>query len=495
MLLKIDPGGPTPVFRQIQDQIARLVDEGSLRPGAHLPATRVLAGHLGVSRSTVYRTYQELWSRGYLEARPGSYSTVRARLRPPGPALGQAPSGFDWAAAAAPAARAAHVGSLRLGARRAAPAATDDVVDFASLAADGALCPVDELTRSMRRVLSRRGREVLGYGDPAGYRPLRETLARRLRVHGVAVTADEILITNGAQHGLDLAVQLLAGPRRVIAAESPTYAFALPLFRLRQLRVRGIPMRADGLDLDALERLLARRRPALLYTIPNFHNPTGITTGQAHREKLLALCESRRVPVVEDGFEEELKYFGKAVPPIKSMDRSGIVIYLGTLSKVVFSGLRIGWIAAPREAIERLLAIHRCGALSGNMLVQAAVDDFCSAGAYEPYLRRIHRVYRARMQALQAGLTEHLPARGVEWTRPAGGCTAWIRVKDRPASREGALLEAARREGVLVTPGSLFFADEPDGLCLRVSVSGADEGRIAEGCRRLGRALAGVVGG
>ena len=493
MLLELDRDGTLPVFRQIQDQIARLVDGGSLRPGARLPATRELARRLGVNRATVYRAYQELWSQGYLEARPGSYSTVRARLRPAIPAPDATPSGFDWSAATAPAARAAHAAAARLPWRR-PRAGAEDVIDLASLAADADLSPVDELRQALRGVLARRGRDVLGYGDPAGYRPLRETLARRLRVHGVAVTADEILITNGAQHGLDLAVQLLAGPRRAIAVESPTYALALPLFRLRQLRVRGVPMRADGLDLDALERLLAGRRPALLYTIPNFHNPTGVTTSQAHRERLLALCEARGVPIVEDGFEEDLKYFGKAVLPIKAMDRGGLVIYLGTLSKVVFPGLRIGWIAAPHGAVERLLAIHRASALSGNILAQAVVEDFYRSGAYERYLRRIHRVYRRRMQALLAGLGEHLPARSVEWTRPAGGYTAWLRVAG-PAGREAALVEAARRAGVQVAAGSLFFPEEPDGVCLRVSVSGTDEGRIGEGCRRLGRALAAWTGG
>jgi DNA-binding transcriptional MocR family regulator len=493
MLLKLEPGGPLPVYRQIQDRIAQLVDEGSLGAGAHLPATRVLAEQLGVNRSTVYRAYQELWSQGYLEARPGSYSTVRARRRAAAPAPGRTEAQFDWAAVISPAAQAAHDGTRRL-ARPGARGPEPGVVDFASLAADSALCPVDELTRSMRRVLARRGRELLGYGDPAGYRPLRETLARRMRVHGVSVTADEILITNGAQQGLDLAVQLLAGPRRAIVTESPTYALALPLFRLRQVAVRGVPMRPDGLDLEALERLLSRQRPALLYTIPNFHNPTGITTSQAHRERLLALCEARRLPIVEDGFEEELKYFGKAVLPIKSMDHGGLVIYLGTLSKVVFAGLRIGWMAAPRECVARLAAIQRAGSLSGNTLVQAAVDDFYGAGSYERYLRRVHRVYRARMQALLAGLAEHLPARGVEWTRPAGGYTAWIRVPDQPAAREAALVDAARREGVLVTAGSLFFPEGADGLCLRISVSGTAEPHIAEGCRRLGRALAGVLG-
>jgi DNA-binding transcriptional MocR family regulator len=493
MLLRIDRGGRVPIHRQIFDQVAGLVENGSLRPGERLPATRALAAKAGVNRSTVYRAYQELWARGYLEARPGSYSTVRSRLRPVRPVPAAAAGRIDWGRVSAPAARRMFDDLERMSREASAPAGPRDI-NFSTLTADRALCPVDALKRAVRKALDDKGRELLDYGDPAGYRPLRETLARAMRVHGISVGADEILVTNGSQHGLDLVLDLLGRPGAIAATESPTYSFAIPLLRFHGLAIREIPMRPDGMDLDALEKRLSRERVALVYTVPNFHNPTGISTSQAHRERLLAICEARGVPIVEDGFEEELKYFGKVVLPVKSMDSGGIVIYLGTFSKVVFPGLRVGWIAAHRDCIRRLLAINRFCALSGSTLGQAALARFCDEGSYEEHVRRVHKAYRRRMEAMLRGLKAHLPARGVEWTEPAGGYTLWVRVTAGRDVEEHRLFERLRKEGVLVTPGSLSFPGRPGGVSFRLSVCNLREEQIEEGCRRLGRVLARAVG-
>jgi GntR family transcriptional regulator/MocR family aminotransferase len=233
--------------------------------------------------------------------------------------------------------------------------------------------------------------------------------------------------------------------------------------------------------------VLERQRPILVYTIPNFHNPTGITTSQAHRERLLALCVKHRVPIVEDGFDEEMKYFGMAVLPIKSIDSQGVVLYLGTFSKVVSPGVRIGWIAAHRAAIDRLLVIQRASSLAGNTVAQAALARFCGTGLYEAYLRRVHKVYRKRMQLLLQGLRDHLPE-GVEWTQPTGGYTLWLRVPGAAAG-EAVLCERFDREGVHLTAGSLFFARPQADAHFRISIACADESEILEGCRRLARAL------
>ena len=456
LLMGLDRTSAVPVYRQIYQRVARLVDDGTLQPGSRLPASRNLADTLGVNRSTVVRAYQELWALGYLESRPGSYSTVRQRMKPQGGDETPRSGLIDWERHSAPPARAVHGELQRLTAQRTRPTAR--AVNFATLAADRMLSPVDDFRRAVRQALLADGRDLLDYGDPAGYRPLRETIAQRLRVHGVTVSADEVLITSGSQHGIDLVLRLLAGPGSEVIVEAPTYALAIPLFRLHNVRVREVPMRSDGMDLDVLERALASNRPALVYTMPNFQNPTGVTTSHAHRERLLALCEARRVPILEDGFEEELKYFGKCVLPLKSMDTGGIVIYAGTFSKVVFPGLRIGWLAADRECIERLLAISRFTVLSPNVVSQAAVHRFCAGGAYEDHLRRVHRAYRRRMATLLTGLRRHLPAAGVRWTQPVGGYTLMLWVDT--AMREAELDDRLGRAGVLLVPGSSFFVSE-----------------------------------
>ena len=489
LLMTLDRNGSVPVYRQIQDRVARLVDDGTLGPGARLPASRHLADTLGVNRSTVVRAYQELWAAGYLESRPGSYSTVRARMKPAAGRQRQATGVIDWERASTRPARAVHAELRGLVAQRTRPA--ERAVNFGTLAADRTLCPVDDFRRAVRRALLDEGRALLDYGDPAGYRPLRETIARRLRVHGVTLSADEVLITNGSQHGIDLVLRMLAAPGDEVVVEAPTYALAIPLLRLHGVKAREVPMRADGMDLDDLARALDRGRPALVYTMPNFHNPTGVTTSHAHRERLLAQCQAHRVPVLEDGFEEELKYFGKCVLPLKSMDAGGIVIYAGTFSKVVFPGVRIGWLAAEASCIERLLAISRFTVLSANVVSQAAVQRFCAGGAYEDHLRRVHRAYRKRMGVLLAALKHHLPARGVRWTQPAGGYTLMLWIDTALAETE--VDDRLRRAGVVLAPGRAFFAGKPPGVTFRLSIANLAEGEIEEGCRRLGRALAQVV--
>ena len=491
LLMTLDRGGSVPVYRQIYERVARLVDEGTLHPGSRLPASRNLADSLGVNRSTVVRAYQELWALGYLESRPGSYSTIRQRVRPTAEDEPRRVGMINWDRASTRPARAVHRGMRALVAERSR--APEHAVNFATLDADRLLSPVDDFRRAVRQVLLADGRHLLDYGDPAGYRPLREVIAQRLRVHGVTVTADEVLITNGSQHGIDLVLRMLTGPGADVVVESPTYALAIPLFRLHGVKLREVAMRADGMDLDRLERLLATSHPALVYTMPNFQNPTGITTTQAHRERLLALCEAHRVPLLEDGFEEELKYFGRCVLPIKSMDASGIVIYAGTFSKVVFPGLRIGWLAAERECIERLLAISRFTILSSNVVSQAAVHRFCASGAYEDHLRRVHRAYRKRMGVLLAALRRYLPATGVRWTQPAGGYTLMLWVDT--AHTESRLDERLRGAGVLLAPGSAFFASEQREVTFRLSIANLTEDEIEEGCRRLGKALAQTVEG
>jgi DNA-binding transcriptional MocR family regulator len=301
------------------------------------------------------------------------------------------------------------------------------------------------------------------------------------------------VVSNGSQSGFDLLLRLFGRPGAAVVMESPSYAMAIKSCQQHSVAIATVPMRDDGMDLAVLQRRLRAQDVAFVYTMPNFHNPTGISTSQQHREKLLAMCESHRVLLVEDGFEEELKYFGHAVLPIKSMDSKGVVIYLGTFSKVIFPGLRVGWIAAHRDCIARLLAVSRVTALSGNLLTQAAVSRFCAGGAYQEHIRRVHRTYRPRMRALLDGLEDHMPKTRVGWSKPQGGYTLMVRCSLRRKMSEDSAVEHVRAAGVLVSPGSFHFVTPPADFCFRLSIANLSEAKINEGCRRLGKALARLV--
>lgn len=500
MLLQIDITSDIPLFRQVVEGITALVADGTLGPGDRIPSTRQLAARLGVNRSTVYRAYEELWALGYLESAPGSYTVIRKRREISADPEGRGPSVIDWDCAAASGTDGLFETYWererlieRMGERAGKPSGAGGTIDFATLSPDPRLLPVEEFRKCLNQVLVNEGPELLCYGHPQGYGPLREFIAARMRLHGITVSKEEILITSGAQNGIELVFRALAGPGSGVAFESPSYSRAADILRALSIRFIPIPVTEAGMDLDVLEEEFKENRPSLVYTIPNFHNPTGITTDQPHREQLLHLCEQYRIPLVEDGFEEEMKYFGKAVLPIKSMDRRRVVLYIGTFSKVLFPGLRIGWIAADRECIRRLIPLQKTSVLSGNPLDQAALHRFCVNGSYDLHIRRMHRTYRRRMGTVLKAFGETFTDGKVTWTRPAGGYTLWITLC-KPGITEEALMMRMADAGVLVSPGSAYTSGSQDDkeVSFRLSISCLDEDRIVEGIQRIAKVCSAV---
>lgn len=479
ILIKVEKGNKQPLFQQVFEQLKQLIETGDLLPGENLPSTRKLAETLGVHRTTVYRAYEELWAAGYLEATAGAYSRVRQRNTLAVQDSEPEHSVINWedhfSAAANRIAQATAVSSNL----------PNGILDFAPLSPDSDLLPVDDFRRCLNQVLQTEGASLLQYGNPFGYEPLRKYLAKQMRQHGIATKTDEIMLTNGMQNGIELVLHLLTNPGDYIITECPSYASVLSLIKYLDLKVIGIPMANDGMDLEILERQLQAYRPRVIYTIPTFQNPTGMSSSQTHRERLLALCEKYRVPLVEDGFEEEMKYFGKAVLPIKSMDKQQLVIYLGTFSKVLFPGIRVGWIVAPSQLISILGKMKQVSELSGSPLTQAAVYQFCNQGFYELHKKRLHRVYRKRMQQLLQACREFLPANQIQYTKPDGGYLIWFTLL-HPGINEDELISQLWDAGVAVSPGSRFFPDKPEQVHFRLSIAHRNEEEIREGIRKIG---------
>jgi len=485
MLLKLDEALRTPKSIQILEQVRSRIESGALRAGERLPSTRHLAEQLGLHRSTVATAYQELWAQGWIELSPGAHPRVRARIHPGKPLskVAAKPS-FDWGCVTSePAAELLQVHRSLQG-----QGATEHVISFRRLEMDPRLLPTESFRNSLQRVMRLRGTQLLGYGDREGYGPLREYLARRMQRHGISAQPEEILITSGSQQALDLMFRMIAKPGRSVAVELPTYGYALQLLHLAGLKPMGIPMNSEGMDLDALEASMRKQRPALVYTMPNFQNPTGICTSPVHREQLLGLCERHGVPILEDGFEEEMKYFGKVVQPIKALDRTGLVAYAGTFSKVLFPGIRIGWVTAPRSCIERLAALRTFTDLCPAQPMQAALHEFCERGHYDLHLSRMHRVFRKRMQAAIRTLRQCVDPAWAQWQEPNGGFLIWMKLKASPKVQDWERHFATH--GVEVTLGQAAFAAPANDVFIRICISLTDEEQIAEGLQRLGRALA-----
>jgi DNA-binding transcriptional MocR family regulator len=241
-----------------------------------------------------------------------------------------------------------------------------------------------------------------------------------------------------------------------------------------------------GLDLERLDSVLRRRRVKFIYTMPHFQNPTGVTTSLAHRRRLLDLAEQYDVALLEDGFEEDLRWDGGEVLPLRALDSSGRVCYVGTFSKGLCPGFRIGWLVADSELIAHLAHLKRTTDYHSSTLLQAALAEFCRRGEYDKHLRRLRRIYRARMARAAEALASSMPA-GVSWHDPEGGYCIWLELP--PGITDDELVSRAGRDGVRLSSGRHFFTSDPGYGCLRLSISRVDEEQISSGIATLGRHL------
>lgn len=473
-LARNDPrdGPAPPVYQQIAAWFRAEIEAGRIRPGDRLPTIRALAGRLSVNRDTVALAYEALARQGWLEATVGRGTFVRRPAEAPPPCepvlspLVERLLDFE-----------------RARVRYAAPAGT---VPLHSLAPDPALYPVDDFRRAVARVMARDGGELLRYGLPQGHPGLREVLAARLGEAGVRVSADEVVVTQGASEGIALALRLFAAPGDAIAVEEPTYHNVLSALAALGLRVAPVPMRDGAADLVALERALERPEVKLFYTMPTFHNPLGTTTDRAHRHALLALAARAGKPVVEDAYEMDLRFAGRPVPSLAALDEGGLVVQLSSFSKSLFPGARVGSIAARGRIVEALLALKHASDLGGALLLQAALAEFVRRGGYDRHLARVRRALRARRDALLEALAVEMPD-GVRWTEPEGGLQLWVEL---PAFVDTAeLLADAARAGVLFAPGFQFRSDPRPSSGLRLSIAMAGEDEIRRGVAVLGRVV------
>lgn len=471
--IELDRDSTVPLYAQLSARVRELIDAGRLREGTKVPPSRELATALGINRNTVTSAFDQLRTEGYVRSRVGQGTFVsRARAE-------SSPFRFRFSRAAAAAAE------------RVRPAGDEsghpDNIDFASLVPDEELFPIEPFRAAVDAALVAEGKKLLQYGPAAGHPPLRDYIAERLRARGVTAERDNVLIVNGSQQALDLVCRTLLDPGDRVAVESPTYTIVLPLLAHYQTRVFGVPMGGRGIQVDALESALAREPGLrLLYTMPTFHNPTGITADLETRERLLALAARYGFPVVEDDFDSELRFEGEALPPLKALDARDGTIHIGTFSKGLFPGLRLGWIVAPRDAVEAITQSKLIADYHTGLLLQASVLEFCRAGHYDRHLDRLVGIYRDKNRALLDALSRHLPA-DASWTKPEGGFAFWLTLPSGMSSETVA--RDASREGVLVTPGHHFFADANGDRFLRLSISRVPVERIEDGVERLGAVL------
>ncbi len=485
MRIPIDRESDIPLYQQIESFLRQGILTGSLAPETRLPATRQLARDLGINRITVENAYAALEADGLVAPRPGSGTYVlppvdlpvftRDAPDAPWPLWQQelqAGNGADqYSRPGEPLREASH------------PAP----VNLAGGSGDARLFPVEEYRRVIQAVLRRDGKAALDYGEQAGYAPLRATIAHILASQGIPTQPDNVLITAGSQQAIALVTQLLLKPGDTLLVEDPTYAVALDLFRALHLKLVGIPMDEYGMQVEKLEKLLQQHHPRLIYTIPNFHNPTGACLSTPRRRQLIALADRYNVPILEDDYVGDLRYDGRAQPALKSLDPGGRVIYASTFSKMLMPGLRVGFLAADGPVYASLVRYKHLTDLTSSNLHQRALEAYVTVGRYQAHLRRTCLLYRQRRDAMLQAANRYLPA-AAGFETPLGGLFLWLRLPGQTSSTD--LLPLACQEGLSFAPGPRFFLDGRSGEnYLRLNFASQPVEQIEEGIKRLGQAI------
>lgn len=480
--LELERGSGTPLFEQIASALRERIMSGLLGEGTPLPPERDLAKRLGVNRSTVVKAYGELKADGFLEARVGSGTVVSALP----PATGRGPGRAeppDWGSLFRPDPNA--FGDLFSG--MVASSGKDGVISFATGFPDPALFPAADLAEIQRDLLDGDLRAPLLPSPVEGFAPLRESLAELMADRGIDVPPREVMALSGSQQGLDFAARAFISPGDTVLAEKATFFGALEIFRAAGARVVGIPMDREGMRTDLLDGAIRRHNPRFIYTLPTFQNPTGVTMSLERRRELLETACRHGLPVIEDDPYGELRYEGNPLPSLKALDRGGCVIYLSSFSKVLFMGLRVGWVSAPLPVIERFSRVKQMTDLHVNTPAQLLLDRFLREGRYAPHLERVREGYRRKRDRLAEALSRHRSRTGWEWDLPQGGYYIWCGLPDPFPMRAFAARAAENRVAFL--PGQACCTD---GVLrenhARLNFTHVPLDQVDEGIRRLARA-------
>lgn len=483
MLLTLDSSLDKPLYAQIRDQIRERITTGALKVGERIEASRELAKRLGVHRTTVGNAYADLGAEGLIQGTVGRgtfVSPMASTLKESGRIARRASNDFFWSSFFSNEHRDDALGRLM------ANCMTPGMISFATAHGSLDLTPVDLVRRATDAVLRREGAMILQYGSSDGYPPLRKYLQGHLRRDGIPAELDEILITNGCQQSLDLLRRSLLNPGDTVVCENPTYTGLWQIFQSPGIRLIGIPVREEGMDLDFLAAVLEQSKVKLILSSPNFQNPTGRTMPLAARKKLLELASRYQAPIVEDDIYGALRFRGRELPPLKALDSAGMVIYLNSFSKVGFPGLRVGWIVASRPVIERVRWAKQGADLHTNMLGQAVLEEFGRRGWLDKLLRRARKVYEQKLEVLRLAMRHHFPAEA-KCVFPEGGMSVWVEL---PAGFDAAeLLVKARDRQVIFGPSRFFYFQQVQHNALRLCFTGISDDQIEKGVAILGELL------
>lgn len=371
-------------------------------------------------------------------------------------------------------------------------AADPKIISFAGGLPAPELFPVKEMKAAVDKVFEEHGQEAMQYGAAKGVTALREVIQQHVKEkENVDSELDNVLVTTGSEQALDLVGKAFVDPGDTVLVEQPTYLCALDVFRSYGANFASVEMDEDGMKMDALEEALkANPNTKLIYTVPNFQNPTGRTMTEERRKQLAELAEKYDVYVLEDNPYGEIRFAGQHVPAVKSFDKSGHVFYMSTFSKTLAPGFRLGWLVADKAVVNKLTVLKQSADLHTDNLAQFAVAQFFADNDVDAHVKEISALYGKRKDLMLEGIKEYFPE-GVKYTDPEGGMFLWVEVPGVDDTVE--LFKECLEHDVAFVPGDPFFAGEVQPGAFRLNYSNMKEDQIEVGLKRLGAALTAAV--
>jgi 2-aminoadipate transaminase len=369
--------------------------------------------------------------------------------------------------------------------------ARPEVISLAGGLPDTASFPPETFAAQMTRIAQESSAEALQYGPTEGFERTKECIGEVMGAEGMHPDVDDIIVTTGGQQAIDLVTKTLVDPGDPVICEAPTYPGAVPVFCSYEADTHQVAMDEDGMRVDELEALLDRlardgRHPKFIYSVPSFQNPAGVTLSEERRHRLVELAREREVLVVEDNPYGLLRYEGDPLPPLYQLDGGDYVIYLGTFSKILSPGIRLGWCVAPPPVMEKIVLGKQATDLCTSTLTQYFVSEYFAEGRWRDYVDSLTTVYRERRDAMLDALDRYFPPQA-EWSRPDGGLFLWATLP--PYIDTGDLLAKALRDDVAFVPGAAAYIDARESSSMRLNFSASPPDVIREGIRRIGRVV------
>jgi 2-aminoadipate transaminase len=369
--------------------------------------------------------------------------------------------------------------------------ARPEVISLAGGLPDTSTFPPQTFAAQMTRIAQESAAEALQYGPTEGFEETVDCIAQVMAAEGMLPDPEDVIVTTGGQQAIDLIAKTLVDPGDVVICEAPTYPGAVPVFCSYQAETIQIECDAEGMRIEELEATLERldgegRRPKFVYSVPNFQNPAGVTMSLARRQRLVELARRREMLVVEDNPYGLLRFGGEPLPPLYQLDGGDFVIYVGTFSKILSPGIRLGWMVAPPPVMEKVVLGKQASDLCTSTLTQFFVREYFADGRWREYIASLIEIYRARRDAMVEALRTHFPPQAT-WTEPKGGLFVWATLPDYIDTED--LLAKALREDVAFVPGRAAYVDGRGHSSMRLNFSNASGDEIREGIRRIGKVI------